>query len=310
MTDPAPLLSTIAASSATMVAIVGGLLVARFVTIDSEQQGAQRLLDDAKNRLDTAKSREQEVRERLKWRDISDFFDDKVIQAIGEGLANIDTLREVGGYTSLTDEELTETVQAIAAEFETARRVLDDLLPSIEKEEFPDWEEVRRSHKEQLPETNWEQVWEVTYQKLITPPQPPWNPYHIRSLNIPPSSFVMPTPPEYGVLRAQRRDAMQANLDRAERQVEDLESDVAHLTRAREAIVRPKGLGWGLVVLAYFTVSGVIFPIWLMSRPAERLTAHLGEVALWVFLSGLIALLGYMTVLALRLSGRRRKRTT
>jgi hypothetical protein len=62
----------------------------------------------------------------------------------------------------------------------------------------------------------------------------------------------------------------------------------------------------GLVVLGFFTLVGVIIPIWLMSRGPTRLTAHLGEVVFWLFFVGLLALLGYMATLALRLSGWRR----
>ena len=36
-TDPAPFLSTIIGTSATLVAIVGGLLVARLVSLDSDE---------------------------------------------------------------------------------------------------------------------------------------------------------------------------------------------------------------------------------------------------------------------------------
>jgi hypothetical protein len=306
MTDPAPFLSTIAASSATMVAIVGGLLVARFVTIDSEQQGAQQLLDDANNRLTTAQQREAEARDKLYQSDVRYFFDDKVIEAIGEGERDISALREMGGSTSLTDQEVAEVTQTIAAEFESAQQVLDDVLSGIEGA-IPEWEEFKRSKCDQLPDILWDRPWKIVYDKLTTPPPQSRRNSILTGLYIPRPAFA-PTVPEFSALNAQRRDTLRANLERAEQRVEDIESEVAHLTRAREAIVRPKGLGWGLVILAYFTLSGVIFPIWLMSRAPHRLTAGLGEVALWVFLSGLLALLGYMSVLALRLSGWWRKR--
>jgi hypothetical protein len=45
-----------------------------------------------------------------------------------------------------------------------------------------------------------------------------------------------------------------------------------------------------------------------MSRGPKQLTAHLGEVVFWLFLAGLLALLGYMGALALRLSGWRRNK--
>jgi hypothetical protein len=114
---------------------------------------------------------------------------------------------------------------------------------------------------------------------------------------------ALATPPEYVALRIQRRDALRADVARASQHAEDIEEELARLQRTRNAIVRPKGLGWGLIVLAFFTLVGVIVPIWLMSRAPQRLTAHLGEVVFWLFFAGLLALLGYMTVLALRLSG-------
>jgi hypothetical protein len=106
MPDPAPFLSTIATTSAAMVAIVGGLLVARFVTITSEQEGAQQLLNDTQGRLTTARRREQDARARLHNWDINDFFEAKVIRAIGDDVQDIRELRSIGSYTSLTDEEI------------------------------------------------------------------------------------------------------------------------------------------------------------------------------------------------------------
>jgi hypothetical protein len=107
----------------------------------------------------------------------------------------------------------------------------------------------------------------------------------------------------YSPLDAQRRDALWASVARAEQHREDLEDEYGRLQRARDAIVRPKGLGWGLAVLGFFTLVGVLIPIWLMSRPPERLTAHFGEFVFWLFFAGLLTLFIYMGALALRLSG-------
>jgi hypothetical protein len=51
MADPTPYLSTMTATSAALVSIIGGLLVARFVGLDSEHQGAQKLVAEAEARL-------------------------------------------------------------------------------------------------------------------------------------------------------------------------------------------------------------------------------------------------------------------
>jgi hypothetical protein len=308
MPDPSAFLSTIAATSAAMVAIIGGLLVARFVSIASEQEGAQRLLEEAKGRLATARRREGEARGRLRSRYINDFFEYKVIRAIGDGEGSVPALRKVGGYTPLTDPEIAEVVKTIADEFEVAHRALRPLVTvDTEDDVHPEWGDFKHSH-DSLPETKWDEVWDITYEGIVRPPQPA---YYSRALGFgtssPMPSFSVSRAPEYVALDIQRRDALRNDVAREEQHVEDVEEELARLQRARDAIVRPKGLGWGLVVLSFFTLVGVIIPIWLMSRAPERLTAHFGEAVFWLFLLGLLALLGYMTTLALRLSGRRKK---
>jgi hypothetical protein len=66
--DPALFLSTIILAGVALVAIVGGLLVARFVGLDSDQQSTIRVLTDADGRLRAARRREEEARTRLvRW---------------------------------------------------------------------------------------------------------------------------------------------------------------------------------------------------------------------------------------------------
>jgi hypothetical protein len=56
--------------------------------------------------------------------------------------------------------------------------------------------------------------------------------------------------------------------------------------------------------LGYFALVGVVVPIWLMSRGPQDLTPLMGNLVFAGFCSGLLALLGYMAVLAVRLSRR------
>ncbi len=290
-----------------MVAIIGGLLVARFVTIASEQDGAQQLLNDALGRLTTARRREREARDDLRNWYISDFFEYKVIRAIGKGERDIRELRKIGDDTRLSNDELAEVTKTISDEFEVARRILQPLVSADTTDDLhPGWKDFRQSHSS-LPETKWDEVWDIVYDDIVRPPrlQPAsnsqWPSFDAVSL-LP----AVTTPPEYVALHIQRRDALRSDAARAKQHLEDVQEERDRLQRAREAIVRPKGLGWGLIVLGFFTLVGVIIPIWLMSRAPKRLTAHFGEVVFWLFFAGLLALLGYMTVLALRLSGWRK----
>ena len=96
-------------------------------------------------------------------------------------------------------------------------------------------------------------------------------------------------PADWEAIEARRRDDHSANHERAEQQVEDLESEVRRLRQARDAIVRPQGLGWGLIILGYFAVVGVVVPILLMSRGPQDLTPLMGWLVFAGFCSGVMA---------------------
>jgi hypothetical protein len=123
-TDPAPFLSTVILASAALVAIIGGLLVGRFVSIDSEQQGSQKLLDDASGRLDRARERAEEARKELRRRRCHDFLGHPfVLDHIDRKKTDPEGLRGLAA-TGLTDDELKHLVSEVQAEFKRAREAL------------------------------------------------------------------------------------------------------------------------------------------------------------------------------------------
>jgi hypothetical protein len=244
MPDPNPFLSTVAAVSATLVAIIGGLLVARFVTITSEQESGQQLIDDAQGRLATAREREKVANDTFVDWEINNFFENAVISDICDGERDIEALRDrARSYTNLTDHELTEVVQNIAHEFDAAKSLLRPLVVSVEGGDEPSsWDEFRKSIPTKI-ETNWELVWELSYEEVFRSPGSRMHTVLRARRQLPFS--VVPTPPEYVKLKEERRDAMRAEIQRRRQQVEDIDGEVARLERSHRAIVRPKGLGWG-----------------------------------------------------------------
>lgn len=99
-TDPTPFLSTIVATSAALVAIIGGLLVARFVGLDSDQRGSRKVLTDADDRLMLARTRERAAwQEVLRW-DADEFFNSRtVVKAIvDQGVTSVDDLTRIASW--------------------------------------------------------------------------------------------------------------------------------------------------------------------------------------------------------------------
>jgi hypothetical protein len=283
----------------------------RFVTLDSEQQGAQRVLDDAEARLATARQRAQEATDRLLRSDALHFlYNRSVIEAINEGVQDLAELRRRGDSTDLTDNELEPFLQEARRELARAHEVLEGVVPPYKNLKTHLWHDFRRSTPS-LPEIGWDLAWQIVFYQIVNRREAESSrmgyglsgPPHLRG-RLPSVPVRHPSDTDWEAIRARRRDDLVANRERAEQQVEDLESEVQRLRQARDAVVRPQGLGWGLIILGYFALVGVVVPIWLMSRGPQDLTPLMGNLVFAGFCSGLLALLGYMAVLAVRLSRR------
>lgn len=81
--DPTPFLSTIVTASTALVAIIGGLLVARFISLDSDQRTSRQILAGARDRLEVAQDRAHTAwRAILRWRAEGFFATPEVIEAV------------------------------------------------------------------------------------------------------------------------------------------------------------------------------------------------------------------------------------
>jgi hypothetical protein len=205
----------------------------------------------------------------------------------------------------LTDEELQPFVEEVRRELARAHEVLEQAVPGYEKLESRYWDAFRRSTPS-LPEIDWDLAWEIVFGQIVDEREaesPSWARLRRNPLEGMVLRDALP-PIDWRAIGARRRDDLVANHERAEQHVEDVEGEVQRLRQARDAIVQPQGLGWGLSILGYFTVVGVVIPTWLMSRGPTDLGPLMGTLVFAGFCSGLVALLGYMAVLAVRLSRR------
>lgn len=310
--SPNPLLSTMTGTTGALVAIVGGLLVARFVGLDSEQQGVQRQVDDAEARLRIASERAEQAAGELHRYDAEDFLeDDGVLDALLSGETDLDELRRLGEPVPLTDDQLKPFVDDIRGQLRTAFDTINDTLPpgpdlpTRAWEEVKDWQDFLRRFPT-IPRTDRPDIWQHALDNVVDqriealeqahPPGPyDWPPVHIPAVGTP-ASVV-----------ARRRDDLRAAVERATQRVEDLEDEVTRLRQVRNAVVKPTAQLWvGLLVLTYPTIVGIVLPVLAMATAPSDITAYT-NLLVGLFMTGLAALLGYMGYFAVRLT-RRRKR--
>jgi hypothetical protein len=155
-TDPAPFLSTVIVASAALVAIVGGLLIARFVGLDSDQQTSRKLLADAGDRLEIARGRAAVAHANLiRWTAQSLLDNTEVADALAGGLAAIAELRRLAA-TELNDDELRTMISQAADDVQALRDWLSP-VPAMERIRATGyaWENYPRSD---MPALNYRQL--------------------------------------------------------------------------------------------------------------------------------------------------------
>ena len=159
--DPGRSCSTIILASAGLVAIVGGLLVARFVGLDTDERSNRRVLVDAAERLASACRRAGEAHHNLlAWEARSFLNDNKILNAIGQGISDLEALRRLEDCP-LSDQELSPFVTEVSRGVSQARQVLADYVP----EPDDDWEQFRRARVD-LPEIRWPWVWDKVFAEI------------------------------------------------------------------------------------------------------------------------------------------------
>lgn len=316
----APFLSTIILASAGLVAITdSGLLVARFVGLDSDERSNRRVLGDAAGRLASARRRAKDARDNQRTWEAWNFLDiPDILDAIGHGVSELDELRQYA-WCPLSDQGLQPYVSKVADEFTRAHGALDDRVSASDG----DWRAFRKAAPD-LPEIRIPSVWQQVYEEIAArladeerarsqarQPIPTTWATGLPMPEIPPITMNPDLTRNLGRIAigrvqidARRQDDLRAAVDRAQQRVEDYEDELRRLTEAHKEIVRPDArLWWGVVILIAFAIVGVALPVWKMSQgPAD-----LGAVRWLVYPFGgaLAVLLVYVVVYLAQLSRRK-----
>ena len=314
-TDPSPFLSTIVGTSATLVAIVGGLLIARFVGLDSDQRASRKVLADAVERLGAARERAAAAwRDVLEW-DAGDFFrQEAILQAVDSGVAAPEDLIRFGDWPH-SDDDLRPFAAGIVEEFRSARAI----LPAMVTELSVKWEEFRRDTPG-LEEIRWPRAWKYVYDEIVTrlveeakaalssAADDGW-PLRGLSNSINRAVLDAQSPAQRKMMQslayagasdarataARRHDELVAAHQRALQRVEDYEGELRRLRLAHAEIVRPDArLWWGIGIVVAFAVVGVAVPLWVLGQGPRDLASV--RWLFWLFAAALAALLGYIVV--------------
>jgi len=310
--DSGTLLTTCAVVGAAIVAIVGGLLVARFVTLDSAQEGADRRVAELERRLEHATDDAKVATKQLRDYDLDYALDnervyDALIQSYrGDQSENLRArvampiLRELTDLDSFTDSEVEPAIMQIDVEMTTALSHLRAVVP--EQEAQAQWSAFKRGRH--LPVGN-ESVWLAAYEFISQARRSAAQkkgPTLMYGLNVP-SLGVLPesTVRRLGLHKRDARRRLQEFFDEAKAEKSAVVRQLAIAREDRARIIKPKGLISGLLVLAYLAAVSIVLPVLLLTPAPATLSDTQAIIVSSFFLSGIVVLFVYMGWLASRL---------
>lgn len=310
MADPNWLLSAIAQSTAALVAIVGGLVVSRLISLSSEGSALLRRRTMLAGRLADARQEARAGRAELVADDVGSGAIEEWVRALAEsdGELSIDDLLEVASPGHWLPDDYRPHIDALLRVYGEAIGALESLddvsfasLPATVEEmarhvDVPEYDEERsiwqqlldiyRQRRRQLADRNWTNLQERTGLRLRRPTTGRFEPL--------PDVSVPVIPPEYVVLDAQRRERAERDYSETEAEVRRLEHELSVVDDAFSDVQQPPGIWIGFGILTGFALLGIVFPFVLMAGAPERL--HLGWrlVVVIAFVAGLGALLAYI----------------
>lgn len=323
------LLGTVTQSSAALIAIVGGLLVSRYVALHAEQDGAARRVQDLRRRRDeafTRRSRDLEelnlykVNEVLNSSDVYELLTDREFQVDIPDLFNAIGVDE----DTLDPKILTSAFSQLNQDLKSASEALRSLVPISEEQK--DWLEFKRSNNLSTGNPSaWEWMYDtitdlrVSEAKQLAKKRAQAAREKLGVFSgFPNHDLQMPRIPAYnptadGINRLMNSQYDLAREETLRRQIEQSTSEVRAAEQEQrlaeetlQATRQPEGFSLALQVLSVLAILGMALPVSIMGIGILSIPYWARFTVIALFFVGVSFLLRFLFVYAsyLRADGR------
>ena len=318
MADPNWLLATMAQSAAAMVAVIGGFLVSRVITLTSERRGLDRRVREIGEKTEDKKSILDEVRQNrqdISWDWFLDLAAEESAKARGnvsaERLAEDHWVRGVPDFNEMIEmsTELNGKMREACRRIEKLKPRPSDPSPSVAQHIAPLVQQLEPLLTNLGVPSKSARLRSRIEQQLEIPPGE--EPIYQAALDeiVPQERSIFPElePISAGLVGGEAKARDYQKLVDEERElsleVSVLEREEQFFAGELAKVARPSGFGWGIATLAYLTTVGVIVPVIALAiRPVPSGLAS-RRVLVFLFMSGLAVLFGYLVGSVLRLRG-------
>lgn len=296
-------LATIVEAAVAVVAIVGGLLVSRIVSLSTDRSGLTQRRDDLRVLIEKAKGRYGELEDRLLQLDAGE-----ILEPHYQRLAHLPEEVHLAGMiveaeSTRTVEEIQPFLDDLLRRFREARVVLEPLFEN----EYPDVTLEELDKFGRLPidlRGDWA-IYDAALDALYEENKP--LPASDR-FGLFPNVGALPglgLDSGWSTVSAIRNQAEQAehaqvrrDRDDARHLVDSLEAQVVQTDQALAAVSRPTGVTPAVLVLGYFTTVAATGLLLMVG--SDRLEPWAAWIIAAAFVVGLVALLVYLQVIVRR----------
>ena len=289
-TDPNWLYSTIAQSSAAIVAIIGGFITASVLSLSAEKRSLINQKKDKVIRLETLGNEKEELSREFDTKENASF-----IASISDKLINSknvptfeDLINENPEAQNLNHESLRREYQIFRNKVLQAKDFITKNLQAITLKSgaLVDWAKMN-----QLDISKYDyKILESLYNKVQDQEQESLS--SLEQALLPPTLLRMRLPYIVPIAEQQESERLRQNIKADTSESLTLERDVRDLDFRISKFSYPPNLGWGIGVLGFLAVFGILLPVLIISGEAFYPWAKL--LTLITFWLGLIGVFAYI----------------
>ena len=289
-TDPNWLYSTIAQSSAAIVAIIGGFITASVLSLSAEKRSLINQKRDKEARLELLKNEKAALSQELDAEKSKDFFASvtKKIIDLGKLPSFKELITENPEAQSLNQDILRKDYEIFASKLVQAKDFIvnNSSKITLKSGEFADWVQTNNFDISQYDSD----ILESIYNKVQDQKRDSLS--ALEQALLPPTLLRMRMPYITPVITQQEwqktRQVIKADMS----EMAFLENDIKALDFRISKFSYPPNLGWGIGVLGFLAVFGILLPVIIISGEAFFTWAKLLTVI--TFLLGLVGVFAYI----------------
>lgn len=276
------LITTIITSTSALVAIIGGFLVSRVITLSSEQSGIRRRLKETINELNNKKERLSKTKEFILSEDALDFIRDNAKEILENQRSLEDILR--------TDEYIKRSIDEISPFVSEFNEIFTEMMDLIEEtSEFPNYfSDFLKVMKGDFSKPDKKEFYEIAYDTLIK--------YSEGSQQLGPLAFntIANIP---NVAEQRRYNEAVKEKEQLEYEIKFLETQFEEQNKVIIDYGKPKGIWGGMIVLIYSCIVGIAYPVTLLPYPVNIYNDVLTKwFLILLFVSEIVVLFTYLTI--------------